>query len=207
MLSAAAAAPAYKDLLEALGKLADWTEQAGSGSLPAGPPPADLVRQFNDALNAVPAEAATGVAPPATAPDATQAPGITETGPSDVIGDADLFQADGKPVRPADNDAVAADRLFDEQRREIGVMTEAQEVNMERGLNALEAAADSRRPDFLGTARQLSELLSRPAAEISPMDLLQAQRLVGVLKVHAESGKKVSEGVSDTLEQLLEQQG
>ena len=202
-----AAAPAYKDLLEALGKLAEWTEQAGSGGLPAGPPSADLVRQFNEALNVIPAETATPVAPAATAPDAAQAPGITEPGPSEVIGDAELFQTDGKPVRLADNGPVADDRLFEEQRRDVDTMTEAQEVNMERGLHALDAAADASRPDFFGMARKLSALLSKPAAEISPMDLLQAQRLVGILKVHAESGKKVSEGVSDTLEQLLEQQG
>ncbi|MBO4301671.1 MAG: hypothetical protein J5861_08740 [Desulfovibrio sp.] len=78
---------------------------------------------------------------------------------------------------------------------------------MERGLDALDAATDGHRREFLEAARELSQLLSRPADEISPMNLLQAQRLVGILKVHAESGKKVSEGVSDTLEELLEQQG
>ena len=86
-------------------------------------------------------------------------------------------------------------------------MTEAQEINLDRGLGALDSAADARRSEFYRAARQLSDLLARPAAEISPLDLLQAQRLVGVLKVQSESGRKVSEGVSDTLEQLLEQQG
>ena len=53
-----AASPAYKDLMDALGKLAEWSEQAGKGDLPSGQPPEDLVRQFNEALGGTPVEAA-----------------------------------------------------------------------------------------------------------------------------------------------------
>ena len=204
-----AASPAYKDLMDALGKLAEWSEQAGKGDLPSGQPPEDLVRQFNEALGGTPVEAAQRADAVGPAENAAFAPEavVPENSPVDIIAESDLFSADQEPVRPADNDTAPQDRLFEEQRREVGDMTEAQGVNLDRGLDALDRAAESRRGEFYRAARNLSEILSKPAAEISPLDLLQAQRLVGVLKVHGESGKKVSEGVSDTLEQLLEQQG
>ncbi|MBO5490270.1 MAG: hypothetical protein J5960_02420 [Desulfovibrio sp.] len=235
----AAASPAYKDLLDALGKLAQWTEEAGKGSLPSGPPSAELVRQFNEALQtaleraqgaqamppaqgATPAEAAQPAMdaprmeaawPADTAQPAENAARpqevamVREETPPDLIGESGLFQSGEKPVRPVDSQAAAEDREGTGQRREVGAMTEAQEINLDRGLDALGSAADARHSEFYRAARQLSDLLARPAAEISPLDLLQAQRLVGVLKVQSESGRKVSEGVSDTLEQLLEQQG
>ncbi len=201
--------------MDALGKLAEWSEQAGKGDLPAGPPPVDLVRQFNEALEGTPVEAAqhagavesSETVVPAENAAFVQEAAVPENTPADVIAESDLFPADEEPVRPADNDTAPQERLFEEQRREIGDMTEAQGVNLDRGLDELDRAAESRRGEFFRAAKHLSELLSKPAAEISPLDLLQAQRLVGVLKVHGESGKKVSEGVSDTLEQLLEQQG
>lgn len=260
------ASPAYKDLLDALGKLAEWSEQAGPGSLPSGPPPEDLVRQFNEALAGTPMEAAQRV--DATGPTENAArppePAVPENTPAKVIAESDLFPAGRESVRPANEGAAPQERLSAEplrdagavteaqegalgrrpvsaehadaisaewqeetpgrrpvapqdtvpqeslstgQRREAGVMTEAQGVNLDRGLDALGQAAETRREEFLESAYKLSQLLSRPAAEISPLDMLQAQRLMGTLKVQSESGRKVSEGVSDTLEQLLEQQG
>ena len=191
-----AAAPAYRDLLNALGKLADWTEQAGRGSLPAGPPPDDLVRQFNEALEKVPA-------------GSTQAlePAVVEKTSAGPVGSSEMYMAGGEPVSSVDTDMNPEVRLFEAQRREIGAMTDVQEVNLDRGLNAVDEAVGKGHPDFLHTAQKLSELLSKPLEEISPVDLLQAQRLMGVLKVHGETGKKVSEGISDTLEQTLDQEG
>lgn len=214
-----ATSPAYRDLMHALGKLVDWTEQAGKSGLPSGPPPENLVRQFNEALNAAPGQAGQGVSSvgPEQRVDAAasgegalssrQTAAAGGNTPSEVIGASDVFQQDGRIVPPADSEMTVNDRVFAEQRRKAEDMTVAQKINMDRGLEAVDKAVHSQRTDFFDTAHQLSQLLNRPAAEISPMDLLQAQRLVGILKVHAESGRKVSEGVSDTLEQLLEQQG
>ena len=190
------AAHGYRDVLDALGKLADWMEQAGRGSLPAGSPPDDLVRQFNEALGEIPAASVQ-----------TPQPATAETTPADLISRSGLFSTGDHPVGSVDAEKTMDGRVFATQRREINAMTEAQEVNLDRGLKAVDEAVKTQSPDFLRTAETLSELLSKPAAEISPVDLLQAQRLMGVLKVHAETGKKVSEGISDTLEQTLEQQG
>ena len=78
---------------------------------------------------------------------------------------------------------------------------------MDLGLDALQNAANTHHSDFLTTARDLSDILAKPAGELSPLDLVQAQRLVGMLKVQAETGQKTSEGVSDSLEQLLDVEG
>lgn len=214
----AAASPAYKDLLDALGKLAQWTEEAGKGSLPSGPPPADLVRQFDQALNTASGEAMQNVDSvrprqnvetpmPETDVIHPQNANVVETTPPDVIAVSDVFRQNGRTVRPANSEMAVNERVFGEQRRKVEDMTIEQKTNMEWGLEALEQAVHAPRANFFDTAHMLSQLLNRSVVEISPMDLLQTQRLVGILKVHAESGRKVSEGVSDTLEQLLEQQG
>ncbi|MCR4665676.1 MAG: hypothetical protein K5657_00070 [Desulfovibrio sp.] len=217
-----AASPAYKDLLDALGKLTDWLEQAGQGSLPSGPPPSELVQQFNDALNASPIEAVQGTqAAGVTDASATEHDSVSqldgtsrsqevtnvqENSPPDILGKSDFFHPESEPVRSTETDMTTGGRRFTDQQGEPE-MTKAQEINLDRGLETLDNASGSYKKNFLETAQELSELLSKPSAEISPIDLLQAQRLMGVMKVHGESGKKVSEGVSDTLEQLLEQQG
>lgn len=204
-----AASPAYKDLMDALGKLAEWTEQAGKGELPSGPPSEDLVRQFNEALQSAPTEGAARADAVNPADGAVRsAEAVPDTTPADVIGKADMFQQDNRAAVHAAHKDAGVDHLpFDDQRRGVERMTNAQEINMDRGLDALDNAADTRRTEFFQAAQDLSQLLSNASFQLSPVELLQAQRLIGVLQVEAESGKKTSEGVSDTLEQLLEQQG
>lgn len=188
-----ASTPAYKDLLATLGRLVDWTEQAGNSSLPSGPPSAELVERFQRALAQMPAESS------AAAPQAVNA---THTEPEKVIADARLFRpANDSADVPAETAKGARERL----RREPESLTQAQQVNLEHGMEHLEAAAHHKQDMFLKTARSLSEIFSKPAEALSPMDLLQAQRLVGILRVEAEAGQKLSEGVSETLEELLQQ--
>ncbi|MCR5813859.1 MAG: hypothetical protein K6G15_05160 [Desulfovibrio sp.] len=192
MVIAMASTPAYKDILETLGKLADWTEQAGKSALPSGPPPAELVEQFNQALAQSPVDNCA----------VSNAPETTLSVPSGP----DKLLADTEPVQVTASEAVEPENpAFEPLRRKPEAFTEIQKVNLERGMENLDAATQVKQDDFLRTAHSLSELLSKPAEVLSPMDLLQAQRLVGVLRIQAEAGQKLSEGVGETLEQLLQQ--
>ncbi|MBR3663748.1 MAG: hypothetical protein IKN64_03735 [Desulfovibrio sp.] len=195
-----AASPAYKDLLDAIGKLTQWTEQAGKGALPSGPPPAELVQQFTNALQA---------APVSTDKLAVQSAQSLEpqTTPKDIIASSKIFQADAAPSSSSDAATSLENSAFERPRRATEAMTQSQTVNLERGMQGIEAASQSRQDEFMHVVTKLSEILGKQAANISPIDLIQAQRLVGVLRVQSESGRKLSEGVGETFEQLLDQQG
>lgn len=200
-----AASPAYKDLFDALGKLAEWADNSGSGHVPSGPPPSDLVRQFTEVLEQSPqASEALSVQ------RSEQISASAQCAPHDLIASSDLFQSGEISVENAEaedfSDMSLSDRLSDQPRRPAERLTTSQEVNLERGMQAIDEVSRAKETDFLRSAERLSEILSRSASELSPVDLLQAQRLIGVMRIHAESGQKLSEGVGETLEQLLEQQ-
>ncbi|MBR4742171.1 MAG: hypothetical protein IK079_04660 [Desulfovibrio sp.] len=197
-----AAMSTYKDLMSALGKLVEWSEQAGKGSVPSGPPSADLVQQFSEALGAnIPATEDLSV----QAGD--QGAASTRLAPKDLIANSDLFQSGEMPVNATDGADVSDMPPFGQPQRLKESMTMSQEVNLNRGMQAIDEVNRANETDFFQSAQKLSEILSQSASEFSPMDLLQAQRLIGFLRIHAESGQKLSEGVGETLEQLLEQQG
>ncbi|MBQ9536465.1 MAG: hypothetical protein IJU79_01595 [Desulfovibrionaceae bacterium] len=140
----------------------------------------------------------------------------------------DLFQIVGKldewmeqagtgalPSQPPPKDLVDQFQVLMERTQNVGAidapetkvraMSQAEIINLDKGM----AAVDSVKPksEALELMQNLGEILQKEANQLSPADLLQVQRLAGLIKVQAETGKKVSEGVSDTLEQLLEQQG
>lgn len=82
------------------------------------------------------------------------------------------------------------------------------DMNLTRGLDKIHSAQEitqthnSERP----LLEELSRLINTEAKMLSQEDLLRIQYLAGQLKVQAETGKKVSEATSDTLEQLLDTQ-
>lgn len=193
-----AATPSYKSLLETLGKLTDWAESARD-KLPQGLPPKELVQEFNEALKASSAgESSLNV----KAPQSIEAPASSElkTKPSDLLENADFFKVDNQTI-------PKQGPVFPEQNLGVNSLTESQQDNLDHSLNVIDTASQNNQSSFLETAQKISEFLSKSANDITPLDLLQVQRLVGMLKVDAESGKKFSEGIQDTIEQLLEQQG
>ena len=184
-----AAQPSYKNLMDALGKLSEWMESAGTGAFPSGKPPEHLVQQFNDALKVTNDASSLRADPIPSSPP-----------PSQIIQESNLFK--GNEISVDSDNTVKG---IHETKRDIGPLTEGQKVNVEKGLDAIDHAMD--KTTFLEHVNQLAQILAKNSGRISPHDLLQAQRIVGMLKIHAETGKQVSEGISDTFEQLLEAQG
>ncbi|MBQ7457146.1 MAG: hypothetical protein IJS54_06050 [Desulfovibrio sp.] len=174
--------PSYRDLMDVLGKLDAWVEQQQeSQAIQAAPPPQDLVTAFNNALEKPQGQVVENV-------QAEQLPS-----PESIL---QSQQIHSDPTQPQ-------------------TLTLAQEVNLDRGMGTIDqvGALNTNTANNVYPTENVQEILqnlldiiNKDAMSIPPADILHAQRLVGLLRVHAESGKKVSEGVSDTLEQVLESQ-
>ena len=185
----------FKNILDAVGKLSSWMEDAGRAGGSLGKPPDALVKEFETALQSP----QTVDNSPPIEPLKSEA---VETSPSTVIGESDLFRV------PSENSVISIEptgNAEDVLKLQTDKLSDAQEIHIERGLDAVDSAQNE--PNPIDAAKQLLDFLSKDATEISPVDLLRAQRLIGIIKVGAESGIKVSEGISETFEQLLEQQG
>ena len=274
-----------KDLLDALGKLAPWLEDAGQVMGPSAPPPDDLVRKFAEALNLpqnnplevsdeslkltpkidpaqVIAEAdlfnqepqaqtvstegidKTNQAQQVNVQSSTEVTTTVSTEGIDKINQAQQVNVQSSTevtttmstegidsasqahkvnvqssteVTTTETDAI--DRAS--QAHEVNVQSargkitpldaldrinQAQQVNLDRGFEAIDSAREEN-VKLANAAQELIDILQKDASQLSPADLLRAQQIVGVIKYGAESGVKVSEGISETFEQLLEQQG
>lgn len=186
----------FKNLFDAIGKLAPWIEEAGQASAPSGPPPQELVKQFEAALESV--NKSEQVQP-------MDAAKIQETYPSpnDLIQKSELFNGADGQVK------VDTEQKLDLSTNRVDQTNNIQNANLDRGLDALGENIDTNfDPDKAReAAKELLTFLQKDASQISPQELLRAQQIVGILKVGGESGTKVSEGISETFEQLLDNQG
>ncbi|MBQ7584667.1 MAG: hypothetical protein IJU40_00255 [Desulfovibrionaceae bacterium] len=199
MLETLANPTTYKDLLNTIGKLSEWAEQAGTGSLPLNPPSSDLIARFQSALNEIQPQAATEKISPDLTPNYPK--------PQEVLGSCDFFKAETQTPKAEGINKV---QETSQTSPPVGELTRTQEVNLQKGMQAIDTSMEGKETDtkyWLKTIQDLGNILAQEASKISPQDLLKAQHLVGLLKVHAETGRKVSEGISDTLEQLLDVQG
>lgn len=172
-------------LLEALEKLnvSKGAELRSSG--PQGQPPAELVRAFEDALNA-PADR-----------------NASETAARNASG----------PVQPADGSSGRAAGVPEEAvgRPQEVPAPEWRTADVERvGFRRVEGAETAQsvemRPD--DSIRELARLLERVGGgNASVAELYRLQYLVGMLRVQATGGSQLSQQVNQGFESLLKQQG
>ena len=171
-------------LLEALEKLnvSKGAELRSSG--PQGQPPAELVRAFEDALNA----------------------------PADRNASEAARNASG-PVQPADGSSGRAAGVPEEAvgRPQEAPAPEWRTADVERvGFRRVEGAETAQsvemRPD--DSIRELARLLERVGRETASVaELYRLQYLVGMLRVQATGGSQLSQQVNQGFESLLKQQG
>lgn len=90
--------------------------------------------------------------------------------------------------------------------KNLFTITDQEEIHLEKGMEALDEV--STHADL--TPERFSEvlkILAKKAEHLSPTDLLQVQRYMGMASFSTESGKKASEGVSETFETILDMEG
>lgn len=193
--------PAYKDFMNIIGKLSEWTEQASQFVGPSQPPPNELVQQFNQVFERI---------NQTVAPDKTPNVDLNPTARpiNDIFASSDLF-TNNNQAKITNLDLNVQNQNIDPRRHDFSNLTLAQETNMDKAFNTIDKVSNKTKvdTDFHANLKDLSDILNKNSMDLTPTDLLQAQRIIGIIKVHAESGRHVSEGVSDTLEQVLEQQG
>jgi len=174
-------------LLEALEHLGT-SQGADLRSLgPGGTPSADLVRAFEDALNGFGGEAPGAGGQPASGQQ-------SEVSAQDNVNPDFTLEKmpDGTLRVPAANDTVPSETV----QNRAAEMEEARADT--RGASAPQQA------DF----QELAELLEKiTSGQMNPTELYRLQYLVGMLKVHAGAGTRLSEQTSQNLESVLKQQG
>ena len=187
-------------LLEALEKLGDWAGGAATGGGPSGPPSRELVRAFEEALDAAPVQAgATEQGALASA-----APGGSETavlpGPAEQVPSVQGASTPPSGVQPSDR------------------VTDISASDSAAGTASSTAAPEASAPDLAGehpVAREdpAQELFRRleqyaqPDSVVTPQDLFRIQYLVGILKVQVHVGLKTSQQSTQGMENLLRQSG
>ena len=185
-------------LIEALEKLGDWAGGATSGGGPSGPPAREVVRAFEEALEAAPVQpggvdqGALASAPEqageaATLPGpAEQVPSVHEAGPSMPDGvepveqGMELARSDG----PAPSTATS--------RTSAPEQVEGRAVSQEDPAQELFRRLDN---------------YAQPGNVITPQELFRIQYLVGMLKVQVQAGLNSSQQSTQGMENLLRQSG
>ena len=171
---------------------------------PSGQPDPELVRAFEEALERGPEPAS---------------PGLTETGGVEGSNEQSqmdvqpttetLLRTEGVPEGPPALDAPEAPEKIADQ-------SEGLRTTETDGFAPREAAASDAppRPDAPPRAeagdglRELENILGRiESGQLRSEDLFRMQYLVGMLKVHAESGMKASQKMAQGFDSLLRQKG
>ena len=176
-------------LLEALEKLG-VSKGAELRSLgPQGEPPAELVRAFEDALRAPDGQ---GVAE-----------GSREHGPFEEAGQdiPEVTRTDEAiPPNPSEDPVYG----ISEGSRIDGIGS-TMRIESSSGPQAVEGRTDAVQTDGM---QELARLLERVGGgNASATELYQLQFLVGMLRVQATGGAKLSQQVNQGFESLLKQQG
>lgn len=171
---------------------------------PSGQPDPELVRAFEEAMER---------GPESVAPESSGTEGVTgasEQPQMDVQPtDETRLRTEAVPEGPRDVDAPEApDRIADQSE---GLRTAETNGFAPREVAAPDAAA---KPDASTRAqpgdglRELENILGRmESGQLRSEDLFRMQYLVGMLKVHAESGMKASQKMAQGFESLLRQKG
>lgn len=206
-------------LVEALEKLAEWAGSGPGGNGPSGPPAADVVRAFEEALAGPSEGAAFPAADAAAPPDAAERaevptlPGPAAWVPSLEEGGVRLAEAGvAAPELPDGVTAPAGPEAVDfGPDQQPGAVPPPEAAGPAGGVDAPERQV--LHAEFSGEespVRELSRLLeacSQPGASIGPDALFRAQYLVGMLKVQTQIGLKTSQSASQGMESVLRQQG
>ena len=168
-------------LLEALEKLnvSKGAELRSSG--PQGQPPAELVRAFEDALNAPADRNGSGTAATSAEPETVSSGQATEF-PEEAVN------------RPQE---VSVQEWRDDGVERVGF----------RRVEGPEAAQSAEmNPD--DSMRELARLIERVGGgNASAAELYRLQYLVGILRVQATGGSQLSQQLNQGFESLLKQQG
>ena len=187
-------------LLEALERLGDWAGGTATGGGPSGPPAREVVRAFEEALDAasaqpgsvdqgtlasVPQQGDTASVLPGPA---EQVPSVQGVEPSSAGGDAFARVAE-RP--PADGPAGSASST-------AAPGTAAPEQSAGRSV----AQEDPAQELF----RRL-ESYAQPGSVVTPQELFRIQYLVGMLKVQVQAGISSSQQSTQGMENLLRQSG
>lgn len=219
------AGQAASRLFDALEKLGTST---GSGLQSFGPgaqPSDELVKAFEEMLNAVKASGMEGVqSPEAVDTQALGANAVTETtepGPAERVPGME-FQVDsiGKPSAAEQVDksgrshqVAATDTSLDITDAIPGVDTpgsmefKVENTSASHAVQEPQANTASQSPEAL--IKELGQLMGTMAQNggLTQMELFRVQYLVGILKVQSSGGMKASQSVSQGMESLLKQKG
>lgn len=211
-----------ESLLEFSKYFSSWVEQAKESlSYPVGPPK-NLVAEF---------EAAKGNVAP------TEIISEIHTSPSDVVSQSSLFKntdttvqirADQGHIDQISTDRIPTDRIITDRvdlvrnvpSEETNLLRSVQKtqlsdqerINLEKGLETISSLSDdSQQKKVADTLQQetqkILDILQKKTEQLSPLDLLQVQRYASMLSFSAESGKKTSEAISETIETILDMDG
>lgn len=178
-------------LFEALEKLG-VSKGAELRSLgPQGEPSSELVRAFEDALRAPDGQGGSPVQGPAEGP-----PGNAPLGGAGQ---------DVPEVPRADGVIPPEDPVYGAQGFRADGSGGAMRIESPSGPQAVEGRADAVQTDDM---QELARLLERVGGgNASATELYQLQFLVGMLRVQATGGSKLSQQVNQGFESLLKQQG
>ena len=171
---------------------------------PSGQPDAELVRAFEEAMERGPEPASAGSAEIGGVAEADELPQM-DVQPTQES----QLRTEGVPEGPRDIDAPEApDKIADQSE---GLRTAETDGFAPREVAPTDAAS---RPDApprteAGSGlRELENILGRiESGQLRAEDLFRMQYLVGMLKVHAESGMKASQKMAQGFESLLRQKG
>ncbi len=171
---------------------------------PSGQPDPELVRAFEEAMergseSVVPESSGTG-----------GATGLNEQPQMDVQPTEEIqLRTEAVPEGPRGVDAPEAPEKIADQSE--GLRTDEMNAFAPQEIATPDAAA---RPDAPSRAesgeglRELENILERmESGQLRSEDLFRMQYLVGMLKVHAESGMKASQKMAQGFESLLRQKG
>ena len=171
---------------------------------PSGQPDPELVRAFEEAMER---------GPESVAPESSGTEGVAGASDQPQMDvqptDETRLRTEAVPEGPRDVDAPEApDRIADQSE---SLRTAGTNGFAPREVAAPDAAA---KPDASPGAepgdglRELENILGRmESGQLRSEDLFRMQYLVGMLKVHAESGMKASQKMAQGFESLLRQKG
>lgn len=182
-------------LLEALERLGDWAGGAAGGG-PSGPPSREVVRAFEAALDAAPAQAgATEQGALASVPSESGGTGALP-GPAQQV----------PPLTGAEPPAQPSFRVAEASSGEAAGPAPDQPVQGPAGPDQAQERAVTQEDPAQELFRRL-ESCARPESVITPQELFRIQYLVGMLKVQVQAGLTSSQQSTQGMESLLRQSG
>ena len=188
-------------LLEALEKLGDWAGGAATGGGPSGPPAQEVVRAFEEALDAASVQTgateqgALASAPPDSLERAVL-PGPAEQVPS--VQSVEALPESGAQPAAQGMEVVAVDG----PTGPVSSAIVSEPASLEQTGGRPMAQEDPAQELF----RRL-ENTARPGSVLTPQELFRIQYLVGILKVQVQAGVSSSQQSTQGMESLLRQSG